>query len=102
MRAGPWCRQHQQALDPLCGEGLLWGGAVGPEPDHDPGGRGGVWKVGTGACLCLISEVTSWDLPVHPTPRRLQYRGAPEGHSASAGPGAPCQQATPRLLQPSV
>lgn len=58
--------------------------------------------MGTGACLCLTSEVTSWDLPMHPTPRRLQRRGAPEGHPTSAGPGAPRQQATPRLLQPSV
>ena len=25
MRAGPWRRQHQRALNPLCGERLLCG-----------------------------------------------------------------------------
>lgn len=85
--AGPL--RCQRAPDLLCGDGLLCGE-----------GR----RVGSGdqGLLCLTSEVTSWDLPVHPTPRRLQCRGAPKGHPASARPGAPCQQATPRLLRPSV
>lgn len=36
MRAGPWWRQRQRALDPLCGDGLLYGegrrGKWGPGP----------------------------------------------------------------------
>ena len=35
MRAGPWWRQRQRALDPLCGDGLLYGE-----------GRRGKWGLG--------------------------------------------------------